>query len=100
MKAEGDPLVARAKELFYVLGKTGGMKNKKPIESTSAELVRLVENKENWGAALEGKGYKSKAMYMAEFIRLFPMRPRDLHGRKLYRQLDILAKLKIHLAGK
>jgi Protein of unknown function (DUF3631) len=93
IQAEGDTTVALARELVYVLGKNGGNGR----DSNSAALVKLVKDEENWGAVLSGKSGKSQEMFMARFLRNFQVKFRKLHGRTLYQQLDILAKLRVHL---
>jgi curved DNA-binding protein CbpA len=97
IQVEGDTKVALARELAYVLDKNGGKKNGKAIESNPAALVKLVQDEENWGAVLSGKGEHSQAMFMGGFLRDFRIRSRKLDGRTLWHQPDILAKLKVHL---
>src|SRR5438270_784149 len=64
---------------------------------SSTTLVLLVKDEENWGAIAEGKNIKAQAMFMAKFLQRFNITSRKLNGRTLYRQADILAKLRAHL---
>jgi hypothetical protein len=93
IQAEGDATVALARELVYGLGENGGNGR----ESNSAALVELVKDGENWSATLSGKSVTSQAMFMARFLRNFQVKSRLLHGKTLYQQSDILAKLRVHL---